>query len=238
MNHFKTIKIKKVRLSECHRLDGLVIVIDVIRAFTTAAFAFSKGAKDMILMGEVEDAFQLHKEMPSSLLIGEKDGMPIPGFHFDNSPVEIAKGEIDGKTLIFRTSSGTQGVVKSVNAEKILTASFVNAEATLCRIKTLMPKNLTFVMTGQKNGGFEDLALADYLESKLLGEDVDFIPYLQRVKESPLGKLFSSGIYSYRRQEDLDAVCMIDKFDFAQEVFKENGLHILRPVDSDGKLFK
>ena len=222
----------KIRIPECHLAKGLVVVIDVIRAFTTAAFAFQAGVKEIWLTGGVEEAFELHRRFPETLLAGEVQGEPIPGFHFGNSPVEIAKAPIRGKTLIFRTSSGTQGVVKAKNASRILVSSFVVAEATLQRISALSPSQVTFIITGTQRGGFEDLALADYLEDKL-SRPVDPAPYLERVRLSPSGALFSAGLPHFP-PHDLEACCQIDTFDFAlevfREVFRENHLHILRPI--------
>ena len=40
---------------------GIVIVIDVFRAFTTAAIAFENGAKDITLVAEVEEALELRQ---------------------------------------------------------------------------------------------------------------------------------------------------------------------------------
>jgi len=232
---FTKIPIKKARLPDCPHLDGLVVVIDVIRAFTTAAFAFAAGAEKIILTGEVEEAFALHKRLANTLLAGEQNGIPIPGFHYDNSPVAISKAKLSGSTIIFRTTSGTQGVVRSTNAGRILVSSFVNAEATLRRIRALSPDKLSFVITGTSRGGSEDLALADYLESKLCHGNADPSPYLEKVRLSPTGLAFSNGTFPYFHKHDLDAVCEIDKFDFALEVFRENGLPVLRPVNDAGK---
>ena len=39
--------------------EGTVIIIDVFRAFTTAAIAFDHGAAQIILVAEVEEALEL-----------------------------------------------------------------------------------------------------------------------------------------------------------------------------------
>ncbi|WP_068469793.1 2-phosphosulfolactate phosphatase [Candidatus Protochlamydia phocaeensis] len=231
----KSLDIQKIRLSACGELTGLVIVIDVVRAFTTAAYAFAAGAEKMVLVGEVEEAFRLQRQFPDALLAGEQQGIPIDGFHFGNSPIEMANASLHGKTLIFRTSSGTQGVVKSHRASKILVSSFVVAKATLERIRFLESHSVSFVITGTTRGGFEDLALADYLEAKLLEEGEESVePYLERVRLSPIGAAFSSGFYPHFPVHDLEAACQADQFPFAMEVSVENGLFVLRPVTREG----
>jgi len=37
-------------LDTCPEATGVVIVIDVLRAFSTAAYAFSRGAKEIVLV--------------------------------------------------------------------------------------------------------------------------------------------------------------------------------------------
>lgn len=221
-------KINKISRDRSHEVTGLAVVIDVIRAFTTAAYAFQSGAKKMILVSTIEEALQIHKDHPQYKLMGESNGFPIEGFHFDNSPAKLVGKKFEADTFIFRTSSGTQGVVNCHQAQSILAASFVVAEATLRKIKQLNPDEVTFIITGMKNGD-EDAALADYLTARLTQGDISPDPYLTRVKNSP------SGLQTINHPEsaccslkDLEAVLHIDKFDFALEVKKENNQFILR----------
>ena len=74
------LRIRKVNLSECATLEGLVVVIDVPPAFTTAAYAFGAGAHEIVLVGEIDEAFRLHRERPHTLLMGERQGRSIPVF--------------------------------------------------------------------------------------------------------------------------------------------------------------
>lgn len=234
------IPVKKVPLEECLTLTGLVVVIDVIRAFTTASFAFSQGAEKIFLVGDIEEAFDLFRKFPEALLAGEEQGIPIPGFHFSNSPFEISKANLSGKTIIFRTSSGTQGVVKSVNAERILVSSFVIAEATYKRIMTLNPSGVSCVITGTRSqvGGEEDLALADYIDQKLNHALVEPQVYLERVMKSKAALRYIEAQDAFSKPADVELVCKLDQFPFALEVFEEGPLKVLYPVDRFGKKLK
>ena len=40
-------KFNYTSLETCHTASGLVVVIDVLRAFSNAAYAFSRGAKEI-----------------------------------------------------------------------------------------------------------------------------------------------------------------------------------------------
>ena len=46
-------KFNYTTLETCHTASGLVIVIDVLRAFSNAAYAFSRGAKEIMLVSTV-----------------------------------------------------------------------------------------------------------------------------------------------------------------------------------------
>lgn len=221
-------KIKKVTLAECASLEGLVVVIDVLRAFTTAAYAFAAGAEEIWLVGEIEEAFCLHREHPDTLLMGERQGVAIPGFHFDNSPVQFTSQTLKGKKLIQTTSSGTQGVVRSRQADKLLVSSFVVAEATYSYIVAMQARQVNFVITGSCDGS-EDVALADYLEAKLAQGTVDACPYLEKVRDTLKGPHYSSKIIP-GIEKDIEAACQIDRFPFAMEVFRERGINRLRQL--------
>ncbi|MFA5075252.1 MAG: 2-phosphosulfolactate phosphatase [Candidatus Babeliales bacterium] len=224
------IKIQKLHKPEKVQED-FVIVIDVLRAFTTAAYAFSRGAEKIILVSTIEEAFDLKKKNPEYLLMGEVKGKHIPGFDFCNSPEKISKENLTGRTLVQRTSAGTQGVIRSIKSKKILTSSFVVANATLQRIQFLNPNSITFVITE----GDEDLALADYLEELLIKNKTDASPYLQRVINSKAGQVFANQIDSFIK-EDLDASIKVDMFPFAMEIFMENNLPTMRSISNGGEL--
>ena len=91
-------------------VDGAMVVVDVIRAFTTAAYAFGSGAKEIYLVGTVDEALAFKSTNPGSLALGEDRGLRPEGFDFPNSPAMVRNADLDGRTLVQRTSAGTQGV--------------------------------------------------------------------------------------------------------------------------------
>ncbi len=59
---------------EVEDVDGAVVVVDVIRAFTTAACAFAAGADAIYLVATVEEALAFKHRTPGALAVGEVGG--------------------------------------------------------------------------------------------------------------------------------------------------------------------
>ena len=78
---------------------GLAVIIDVFRAFTTACYAVRNGAVGIIPVGDADLAYQLKKENPDYILMGERQGKKLPGFDYGNSPTEIETVEFSGKRI-------------------------------------------------------------------------------------------------------------------------------------------
>src|SRR5579884_2890938 len=112
------------------------VVIDVIRAFTVAAYAFAGGAERILMVRGVDDALCLHDSLPGSLLAGEVGGRLIPGFDLNNSPSAVQRRTVAGRIIIQRTGAGTQGAVAASGAGHLVVASLVNAAATAIFLPT------------------------------------------------------------------------------------------------------
>ncbi|MFL7809948.1 MAG: 2-phosphosulfolactate phosphatase, partial [Anaerolineae bacterium] len=205
---------KRLSLRDCEQATGTVVVIDVVRAFTTAAFAFAAGAREVVLTDSVTAAFALRDRFASSagtaagdsqvLLMGEVGGEPIEGFDLGNSPAALVASGLDlrGKRLIQRTSAGTQGVVcASAGADVLLAGSLVVGRATARYLGQLAPDQVAFVITGTHGrgplDGDEDAAGADYIEALLARSGVDPVPYARRVRASFTGRLFGTPEYPH-----------------------------------------
>lgn len=220
----KTLEFKRTSLKNCDQASGAVIIIDVLRAFSTAAYAFAAGAKQITLVGAVEEAFTWRERLPGSLIMGEVEGIRVPGFDFGNSPTEIDGKDLSSHPLIHRSSLGTQGAVRSVNASWLFGASFCVAQATARSVQRLQPDTISFVVTGKGDElwGDEDAACADYIESLLRGRKPHPAPYIQRVFDSPTGKIFADPLKPDFPASDLAYCTRADCFDFAMQVQREN----------------
>jgi 2-phosphosulfolactate phosphatase len=225
-------KFTYTNLETCHEATGIIVVIDVIRAFTNAAVAFSRGAKEIHPVSTVEEALQFKTRIPNSLACGEVGGLPPEGFDFGNSPTHTNTLDLNGKIIVQRTGAGTQGILRSVRAESMLAASLVVTSATIKYIRKLSPEEITFVVTGQMEAGRgdEDLACAEYFEALLSGRRSDPAPYIERVLKSRDALFHLDPNLPEFPRSDLDYCTDIDAFDFAMLVSRENGQPVMRPV--------
>lgn len=226
-------EIRHATLDDCADARGAVVVIDVIRAFTTAAFAFGAGARAIELVDSVDAALARRAVDPALRVIGEVGGLPPPGFDFGNSPLEIAAADVAGRTLVQRTSAGTQGAVRCAGAQPLLLASFACAQATVGYLRAAGATRVTLVCTGPEG---EDQACAAHLESLLRGERPDpLLPWVAR--EAGLRRVADpAAIADYSAAQvaafvaDVEACVEVDRFDFAMPVTREAAALVARAV--------
>lgn len=210
----------------CHHAEGVVVVIDVLRAFSTAAYAFSVGANSITLVSEVEEALALKAQIQNALIMGEVHGIKPQKFDYGNSPTEISRQNLAGWDLIQRTSAGTQGVVRSVKADTLFTASFVVASATVYAIQQSETDEVSFVITGRYFDG-EDKACAEYLAACLRGGRPDPEPYLERVRNAAELTHMSPDKFP-DIASDVELCTRMDFFPFAMQVTREQGYPVMR----------
>lgn len=119
-------------LVEPEQLAGrVVVVIDVLRATTTIAYALAAGASCVVPCLEVEDAREWLTDDETVLLGGERGGLKIEGFHLGNSPDEYVPQLVAGRKIVFTTTNGTRALRRAERAARILLAGFVNF-STVC----------------------------------------------------------------------------------------------------------
>lgn len=199
---------------KAHKAQGLTVVIDVLRAFTTACFIFQNGAEKIIPVSELDATYRLKKENPEYILMGERNGVRQKGFDFGNSPAEIQHVNMRGKTVILTTSAGTQGIVKASQAETVITGAFVNAGAVAAFIEEKRPKVLSLVITDDKIQDSEDFMFARYIASLLEKKPLDFNKIKKDLIKNPSGERYLKNPLSTFSIPDFHLAMELDMFDF------------------------
>lgn len=220
-------------LEGAKKAKGLTVIIDVLRAFSTACYAFDKGVIKIYPVGNLELAYQIKNKNPEFLLVGERNEQKPEGFDFGNSPSQLIKGNLNNKTIIHTTSSGTQGIVNARNADEIITGSFVNAAAIVRYIKIKKPKQVSLVCMGYacQYPTDEDTFCAQYIKNELEGTSSDFSKMLETIKAGDGARFFDPQKQSWSPQEDFDRCFSLNRFDFILKVEQENEWNFLRKIE-------
>jgi 2-phosphosulfolactate phosphatase len=210
---------------------GTVVIIDVFRAFTAAAVAFSRGARRIIMVDDLERALALRSAGTGDFCAGERRGARPPGFDFGNSPAELERARLDGKTLIQTTTNGTAGINAARRAERIFAGAFVTAAATVRALPRAAPPVVTLVAVGREGArrADEDELCALYLRSRLDGRTPDadaLFRLIATLAPPPDAALVASGDYDPR---DRALALQLDLVPFAITVRREAGLLIAEP---------
>lgn len=197
------------------------MVIDVLRAFTVSAYALAGGAVECRLVAEVEEARALADCIEGAVVSAEVEGLPVEGIAISNSPTMVREADLRGRTLVQRTSSGTQGVVAAAGAERLFACSLTVASATARAILAAGPELVTLVATGADRGHPEDAACADYVEAVLRGETPDLEALLRPLYATErYGRLVGGGWPGFPAS-DVELSLAADRFDFAMPVERD-----------------
>jgi 2-phosphosulfolactate phosphatase len=204
-------------------VTGAVVAVDVIRAFTTAAYAFAAGARHIYLVDSVAEALAFKDANPDVLAMGEDFGRRPFGFDLPNSPVAVAAADLAGRVLVQRTSAGTRGVVAARSATRLWCASLVCASATAAAVDRSGLGDPTYVITGRfddKPGmnGADDLATAQLIDRARVGLELDADRTGQFVADTDEAKRTLTLGHDHVDPDDIAYAARVDAFDFAMEV--------------------
>ncbi len=230
--------IRKSCLEGARSAEGLVVIIDVFRAFTCTPLFFHFGAERVILEADPDKAITLKHDLPHSVLVGEVDEVPIKGGDMGNSPVEIIlKGSsfFKGKTVIHRTTAGVIGVTVALGrAAQVILGSFVMAQAIAEFIKESNTDKVTLVAMGTraKAPAPEDEACADYIEHLVNGKSYDHVEVLKQILFQETAQKFIMGKRPYLPREDPVFCLQRDLFNYVLMADREDGLVQIRKAIS------
>ena len=231
-----------ISLETCASATESVVVVDVWRSFTTAAYVFAAGAPEILITASAEEAISLRTLFPQAVLIGmgELGGKPAKGFDHGNSPAEVRECDWHDRRIILCTPNGTPGLVRSVNARILVAGSFVCARATVDYLKQQVPERVTFVCT---EDGIADQACAAYMTALLRNEhpEVDLMLGTIRAAWLEHGRaLLARGVFTQAQWDklevDLNCCLALDQFDFVMRVERRDGLLVMKAMtESDSK---
>ncbi len=217
-------------LEGARRARGVVVIIDVFRAYTTAAVALSKGAEKIILVAEVDEALALRRDGAGDMCVGEVGGMRPEGFDFNNSPSQIERADVNGRTIIQSTRAGTVGMTAAEGADQLFGGSLAVASATVEAVRRLDPPLVTIVAMGSEGRirTDEDEQCALFMRNLLEGVTPDHHSVRSLVLAGSEARKYGNPATPHFPAEDRDMAVTIDSHDFAIRVIREDGLLVAR----------
>ncbi len=216
-------------LSGAEQAQGLPIIIDVLRAFTTSAVLFSLGIENLILVSTPEESFAL-RDLHGYWLAGEDGGIKVEGFDSGNSPTELLRlppETLLGKTVVLRSSAGTQGVVAALkHVPRVILGSYVMSQSIAAYVRQQNPEIVSIVGMGQRllETAPEDEACAAYLGHLLTGKLYDHFAAIWSCINSPFIQRCLHGEVHHVPPEDILLCLQRDIFDFVLVAEKVDGL--------------
>jgi 2-phosphosulfolactate phosphatase len=194
--------------------------VDVLRAFTTAAYAFAAGAHRIWLVSSVEEALAAKAARPGMVAMGSDWGRRVPGFDLSNSPSEVARADLHGRDVVQRTSAGTRGVMNATAADRRWCASLVCASATAAAVTASGLGEPSYVITGwhgPEHAGEDDLQTARFIERARRGQSLHVDRTIAAVHASHQAAVTRGLGPGNADPCDVDMATRVDAFDFAME---------------------
>lgn len=214
-------------IAELVEVPSVAVVVDVMRAFTVAGWAFAQGAERIVLAESLEEARELRARHPDWVAL--KDGPPAPGFDLVNSPGLLRSTDLGGRTVVQKTTAGTVGALAVGDADLVLCAAFVVAEATAHVLRERAPDSVTFVVTGENGQAEEDLACAQYIAGRATETVTDAAEFLRRARASRAATELTEGVRQGVHPDDVRLCLELDRFPFAMAAAPEDSHMVLRP---------
>jgi 2-phosphosulfolactate phosphatase len=112
------------------------VVIDVLRATTTIAWALQNGAEAIQAFADLPSLEAAAAAWPAErrLRAGERGGSRVEGFDLGNSPLAVTAERVAGKRIFLSTTNGTRSLDRVRAVPLLLTACLPNRRAVAQRL--------------------------------------------------------------------------------------------------------
>lgn len=135
--------------------NDLIIVVDALRASSTIVTALEHGVSHI----STSEFISGHD---SDITVGERSGLKINSFDYDNSPLTFKSDLFSGKSISLNTTNGTECINACLSSKSpVLIGSLLNASAVASVACKLSTGSISIVMAGRNNNmASEDLITA------------------------------------------------------------------------------
>lgn len=149
--------------------DAIVIVVDVLRATSAICNAFMNGVSNIIPVETIEEALEYKSK--GYLVAAERDGFVLDFADFGNSPFNFTRERVEGKTIVYSTTNGTQAIKMASECHQVAVGAYLNLTA-LSDWAINKNRDIIILCAGWKNRfSLEDSLLAGAITEKILGHN-------------------------------------------------------------------
>ena len=148
--------------------SDIAVVIDVLRATTTIAWALKNGADSIQVFADLDllKESAMKWDPDKRLMLAERGGKKIKGFDLGNSPLSVTKQIVYSKRLFMSTTNGTKSLKKVQNAKHLFAMGLPNRKAIAEKIISLKRENVLILGSGWEGSySLEDSLAAGALAS-------------------------------------------------------------------------
>ncbi|MCF8299247.1 MAG: 2-phosphosulfolactate phosphatase [Saprospiraceae bacterium] len=146
--------------------ENIVIVIDIFRATSAIATAFDNGVEKIIPAESLDEAREYKNK--GYLIAAERDGIVLDFADFGNSPTNFMGEHLEGKTIVYSTTNGTQAINTASICDQVVIGAFINHSA-VCSWLVEQNKDIIILCAGWKDRfSFEDSVYAGAMVETLL----------------------------------------------------------------------
>lgn len=197
--------VRVLELEETDRLDSgeTAVVVDVLRASSTIAVAFGRGARSVHPVHSPEDARRTAEVLDDPLLVGERNRGSLDGF-VDNSPATLDKMDLSGREIVLTTTNGTRALLACRKARRVVPGGLVNASRLAER---LAGERVALVAAGWEGEPAEDDAACCAFLAELLGGGT---PDLDETLEELEASTSARKLREHGKGEDVDICLSLD----------------------------
>jgi 2-phosphosulfolactate phosphatase len=111
-----------------HWLSVVSIMVDELRASSTITTVLDLGCKDLVVTATVAEARRVAAQN-GGILAGERHGITPEGFDSNNSPTELARFDLQGRSVVLSSSNGTSVLSRLRRMPVVLVGCLLNARA-------------------------------------------------------------------------------------------------------------
>lgn len=186
------------------RPDETAVVVDVLRATSTIAIAFTQGARSVHPVESPDHAHRRAEALDDVVLVGERNRGSLDGF-VDNSPAALAEMDLTGQDVVLTTTNGTRALLASQDAERVLAGGLVNASRLAERVAG---EDVALVAAGWEGRPAEDdTACCAYLAELLEGGQPDLEATLEELEASTSARK----LREHGKGDDVDLCLSVDR---------------------------